>query len=185
MPGPEFTADDYVNPDAPEDELRLKPDHPRVRDHSYDCARSTQELDLWKGSLISTVMEPWGDYPDLAEIPENAVPGPELTLFVNLALSRGGLSDCWPQRQKMPLTSENEDCWVHVPALVEHTSQVKECVESSPLLSVKGGVALAGLLESLVMDRRTPAPPPGSDVSALSYRPCHANCDRNAERPAS
>jgi hypothetical protein len=27
-------------------------------------------------------MEPWGDYPDLAEIPENAVPGPELTLFV-------------------------------------------------------------------------------------------------------
>ncbi|MFE7045260.1 hypothetical protein ACFU9X_39365 [Streptomyces atratus] len=82
MPEPDFNADDYVNPDAPKDELRLKPDHPRVRDHSYDCARSTQELDLWKGSLISTVMEPWGDYPDLAEIPENAVPGPELTLFV-------------------------------------------------------------------------------------------------------
>ncbi|MFI6729823.1 hypothetical protein [Streptomyces atratus] len=24
MPEPEFSADDYVNPDAPEDELRLK-----------------------------------------------------------------------------------------------------------------------------------------------------------------
>ncbi|WP_405204071.1 hypothetical protein OG795_00035 [[Kitasatospora] papulosa] len=82
MPKPVFSADDYVNPDVPEDQLRLKPDHPRVRDHSYDCARSTQELDLWKSSLISTAMEPWDDYPDLAEIPEDAVPGPELTLFV-------------------------------------------------------------------------------------------------------
>jgi hypothetical protein len=82
MPKPEFSADDYVNPEAPEEERRLKPDHPRVRDHSYDCARSTQELDLWKGSLISTVMEPWDAYPDLEEIPEDAVPGPSLTLFI-------------------------------------------------------------------------------------------------------
>ncbi|MET9887638.1 hypothetical protein ABZZ20_31795 [Streptomyces sp. NPDC006430] len=82
MPQPEFSADDYVNPEAPEDELRLRPDHPRVRDHSYDCSRSTQELDLWKKSLIATVMEPWDAYPDLSAIPENAEPGPSLTLFV-------------------------------------------------------------------------------------------------------
>lgn len=70
MPKPEFAADDYVNPKAPEDERRLRPDHPRVRDHSHDCARSTQELELWKGSFIATVMEPWDAYPDLGEIPD-------------------------------------------------------------------------------------------------------------------
>ncbi len=82
MPQPEFRADDFVNPEAPEDERRLRPDHPRVRDHSYDCSRTTQELDLWKGSLIATAMEPWDAYTDLAEIPQDAVPGPSLTLFV-------------------------------------------------------------------------------------------------------
>jgi hypothetical protein len=37
MPEPEFTATDYVNPDAPEDERRIRPDHRRVRDLSYDA----------------------------------------------------------------------------------------------------------------------------------------------------
>ncbi|WP_405676306.1 hypothetical protein OG239_41725 [Streptomyces sp. NBC_00868] len=82
MPQPEFRADDFVNPEAPEEERRLRPYHPRVRDHSYDCSRRTQEFDLWKGSLIATVMEPWDAYTDLAEIPQDAVPGPSLTLFV-------------------------------------------------------------------------------------------------------
>ncbi|MGW6475069.1 hypothetical protein [Streptomyces nigra] len=82
MPKPEFSADDYINPEAPYGERRLKPDHPRVRDHSYDCSRRTQELDLWKASLVSTMMEPWDAYPDLENVPEDAVPGPSLTLFV-------------------------------------------------------------------------------------------------------
>ncbi|MFF5161547.1 hypothetical protein ACFY3N_36220 [Streptomyces sp. NPDC000348] len=82
MPKPEFSTDDYVNPEAPFGERRLRPDHPRVRDHSYDCSRRTQELDLWKASLISTVMEPWDAYPDLENVPKDAVPGPSLTLFV-------------------------------------------------------------------------------------------------------
>ncbi|MEU5248043.1 hypothetical protein AB0G81_28815 [Streptomyces asoensis] len=82
MPRPQFSADDYINPEAPEEERRLRPDHPRVRDRSYDCSRGTQELDLWKASLISFVMEPWDAYPDMEEIPEDAVPGPSLTLFV-------------------------------------------------------------------------------------------------------
>ncbi|MFI5704857.1 hypothetical protein ACIA78_33055 [Streptomyces xanthochromogenes] len=82
MPKPEFSADDYINPEAPLGERRLRPDHPRIRDHSYDCSRRTQELDLWKASLVSTVMEPWDAYPDLESVPEDAVPGPSLTLFV-------------------------------------------------------------------------------------------------------
>lgn len=82
MPEPQFKAEDYVNPEAPEGERRLRPDHPRVRDRSYDYARSTQEIDLWKASLVSTVMEPWDAYPDLKEIPEDAVPGPSLMLFI-------------------------------------------------------------------------------------------------------
>ncbi|MFI1652022.1 hypothetical protein ACH4XT_34555 [Streptomyces avidinii] len=82
MPQPEFSADDYINPEAPEDERRLRPDHSRIRDHSYDCSRSTQEYDLWKKSLIATVMESWDAYLDLAAIPEDAAPGPSLTLFV-------------------------------------------------------------------------------------------------------
>ncbi|EST27472.1 hypothetical protein N566_23360 [Streptomycetaceae bacterium MP113-05] len=60
----------------------MRPDHPRVRDRSYDYSRRTQEMDLLKASLISTVMEPWDAYPGLAEIPEDAVPGPELTLYI-------------------------------------------------------------------------------------------------------
>ncbi|AYV32277.1 hypothetical protein EES41_36580 [Streptomyces sp. ADI95-16] len=82
MPQPEFRADDFVNPEAPEDERRLRPDHPRVRDHSYECSRTTQEVDLWKASLVSTVMDPWDAYPDGGDVPEDAVPGPSLTLFV-------------------------------------------------------------------------------------------------------
>ncbi|WP_329453169.1 hypothetical protein OG894_41960 (plasmid) [Streptomyces sp. NBC_01724] len=82
MPKPQFGPEDYVNPDAPEDERRLRPDHPRVRDRSYDYARSSQQLDLWKAALVCTVMEPWDAYPDLDEIPDDAVPGPSLTLFV-------------------------------------------------------------------------------------------------------
>ncbi|MFF4874330.1 hypothetical protein [Streptomyces sp. NPDC000961] len=82
MPQPEFSADDYVNPEAPKEELHLRPDHPRVRDHSYDCSRRAQELDLWKKSLVATVMEPWDAYPDLAAIPENAKPVPSLMLFI-------------------------------------------------------------------------------------------------------
>ncbi len=75
MPQPEFSADDHANPEAAEEERRLRPDHPRVRDHSYDCSRSTQELDLRKRSLVATVTEPWDAYPDLAEIPEDAEGG--------------------------------------------------------------------------------------------------------------
>ncbi|MEU7506384.1 hypothetical protein [Streptomyces lavendulae] len=81
MPQPEFRDDDFINPEAPEDERHLRPP-PRVRDLSYERSRGRQAMDLWKGSLIATVTEPWDAYPDLSEIPEGAVPGPSMTLFV-------------------------------------------------------------------------------------------------------
>ncbi|CAL9635599.1 hypothetical protein SUDANB120_06196 (plasmid) [Streptomyces sp. enrichment culture] len=82
MPQPEFRDDDFSNPEAPEEERHLRLDHPRVRDLSYERSRGRQAWDLWKGSLIATVTEPWDAYPDFSEIPEVAVPGPSLTLFV-------------------------------------------------------------------------------------------------------
>ncbi|MBQ1116255.1 hypothetical protein [Streptomyces sp. C3-3] len=105
MPEPVFSTDDYVNPDAPEDELRVKPDHPRVRDRSYERARSSQEVDLWKGSLVTTVLEPWSNYPDLADIPENAVPGPSLTLFVKeRGRGPGYVADFLYKAAELPVT---------------------------------------------------------------------------------
>ncbi|WP_308491870.1 hypothetical protein [Microbacterium terrisoli] len=51
-PQPEFGADDFSNPDAPEDERLLRPDHPAVRDLSYERSRDRQLGDLMKGSLF-------------------------------------------------------------------------------------------------------------------------------------
>lgn len=51
-PKPEFTSDDYVDPNAPEDELRIRPDHPQVRDLSYERSRMRQLNDLYKGALF-------------------------------------------------------------------------------------------------------------------------------------
>lgn len=51
-PKPEFTRDDYLDPDAPEDELRIRPDHPHVRDLSYERSRLRQLNDLYKHALF-------------------------------------------------------------------------------------------------------------------------------------
>lgn len=51
-PKPEFTRDDYVDPDAPEDQLQIRPDHPQVRDLSYDRCRMRQLNDLYKNALF-------------------------------------------------------------------------------------------------------------------------------------
>jgi len=57
-PKPELTRDDFENPDAPEDERRLRPDHPAVRDLSYERSRGRQVLDLYKQSLFDPGWEP-------------------------------------------------------------------------------------------------------------------------------
>lgn len=82
MPQPQFGPDDFENPDAPEAEHRLRPDHFLVRDLSYEVGRSRQEQDLWKGSLISEPVRPWDGYEDLEDLPVGAVPKPHLMLFV-------------------------------------------------------------------------------------------------------
>lgn len=51
VPRPEFTDADYVDPNAPEGERRLRPDHPAVRDLSYDRSRMRQLLDLYKNAV--------------------------------------------------------------------------------------------------------------------------------------
>jgi len=51
-PRPEFGPDDFVNPDAPEDEQRLRADHPAVRDLSYEHSHDRQLADLFKGSMF-------------------------------------------------------------------------------------------------------------------------------------
>ncbi|MFJ4012805.1 hypothetical protein [Streptomyces sp. NPDC090026] len=67
MPQREFLDKDFINPEAPEDERHLRPDHLLVRDLSYERSWGRQ---------------PWDAYPDLSEIPKGAVPGPSLTLFI-------------------------------------------------------------------------------------------------------
>ncbi|MGW3834776.1 hypothetical protein [Streptomyces microflavus] len=105
MPQPQFHDDDFINPEAPEGERHLRPDHPRVRDLSYERSRGSQVMDLWKGSIIATVTDPWDAYPDLAQIPEGAVPGPALTLFVK-ERSRGAgyVADFVYKASDLPVT---------------------------------------------------------------------------------
>lgn len=52
MPEPEFQPADFVDPDAPETQRRIRGDHPSVRDLSYDRSRSRQLLDLYKNSYF-------------------------------------------------------------------------------------------------------------------------------------
>jgi hypothetical protein len=79
MPRPEFGPEDYENPNAPEDEQRIRADHPAVRDLSYDKGRSRQYLDLWKQSLVETSLDPWEGTDPLKD---DAKPGPSLELFI-------------------------------------------------------------------------------------------------------
>jgi hypothetical protein len=79
MPRPEFGPEDYENPDAPEDEQRIRADHPAVRDLSYDEGRSRQYLDLWKQSLVATALDPWEETDPHRD---DAQPGPSLELFI-------------------------------------------------------------------------------------------------------
>ncbi|MFJ8439947.1 hypothetical protein [Kitasatospora griseola] len=83
MPKPQFTPADYVNPDAPEGERRLRPDHRLVRDRSYEYSRRSQQNDLWKSSLICTAMDPWESVQDPSrDLPGGVQPGAHLMVFI-------------------------------------------------------------------------------------------------------
>lgn len=51
-PRPEFSADDYENPEAPEGQRRLRADHQQVRDLSFERSRQRQLVDLYKGAMF-------------------------------------------------------------------------------------------------------------------------------------
>jgi hypothetical protein len=82
MPKPEFSRDDFENPDAPEGERLLRSDHPFVRDLSYETSRMRQEWDLGKAALISTAIDPFEKYRPGDELPEGETFGPSLELYI-------------------------------------------------------------------------------------------------------
>lgn len=101
MPKPEFTRDDYQNPDAPENERLIRSDHPRVRDLSYDQGRTRQEIDMWKGALQQVAMDPW----EHAEEPGVGEPGPSLELFIKeRPRGRGYVCDFVYRARGLPVT---------------------------------------------------------------------------------
>lgn len=51
-PRPEFSAEDYQNPEAPEGERLIRADHHQVRDLSYERSRQRQLVDLFKGAMF-------------------------------------------------------------------------------------------------------------------------------------
>lgn len=68
-PRPEFSREDYDDPDA--EEPRLRSDHPLVRDLSYERPRSRQVIDLYKGSLFDPGWEPLDDPSDESSWPRD------------------------------------------------------------------------------------------------------------------
>lgn len=56
-PRPEFTAEDYQNPEAPEGERLIRADHQQVRDLSYERSRQRQLVDLFKGAMFDPGFE--------------------------------------------------------------------------------------------------------------------------------
>jgi hypothetical protein len=63
-PRPEFSAEDYENPDAPEGERRLRADHQEVRDLSYERSRQRQLVDLFKGAMFNPGFDSTPSDPD-------------------------------------------------------------------------------------------------------------------------
>jgi hypothetical protein len=100
----EYGPEDFENPDAPEDERRLRSDHPDVRDLSYDegSTRMRQRWDLLKQSLFTRVMDPWD-----GRDPETGIRGPYLELFIK-ERSRGPGYAC-----DFLYRSHGMPCWVY------------------------------------------------------------------------
>lgn len=93
MPKPVFTDSDYVNPEADPQDRRLRPDHPYVRDGSYDDSsyHMRQQVDLSKDALFKVAIDPcFGEWDESAP-PER---WERLELFVKeRPRGRGYLSD--------------------------------------------------------------------------------------------
>jgi len=93
MPKPVFADSDYANPEADPEDRVLRPDHPRVRDASYDDSayHMRQQVDLLKDALFKVAIDPC-----FAEWDESAPPErwERLELYVKeRPRGRGYLSD--------------------------------------------------------------------------------------------
>lgn len=101
-PKPEFTRDDYVDPDAPEDELRLRSDHPHVRDLSYERSRLRQLNDLYKHALF----DPGWDRSDAIDPDDDSTWQTErLELYIKeRARGEGYVSDFVYNSRELPIT---------------------------------------------------------------------------------
>lgn len=93
-------SEDFENPDAPEEERRLRADHIRVRDLSYDRSRMRQILDLAKGSFIDMGFD--GFSPDVD--PEDW-PKDQLEIYVKeKPRGPGYIADLIYNAQDLPVT---------------------------------------------------------------------------------
>lgn len=78
-PKPVFTDDDYLDSDATEGQRRIRPDHPQVRDLSYDRSRMRQLLDLYKDAVLDLG---WDKSEDGESQEEAAVQNERLELYI-------------------------------------------------------------------------------------------------------
>ncbi|GAA2558854.1 hypothetical protein GCM10009861_18700 [Neomicrococcus aestuarii] len=101
-PKPEFTSDDYVDPNVPEDELRIRSDHPQVRDLSYDRSRMRQLNDLYKGAMF----DPGWDRNDALDPDDESTWQTErLELYIKeRARGKGYVSDFIYNSRDLPVT---------------------------------------------------------------------------------
>jgi hypothetical protein len=105
MPKPIFSEDDYENPEAPEGERRIKSSHWKVRDLSYEVSRLRRRLDLMKGALFWMEVDPLEAYPGPEDLPDDAVMGPTLELFVKeRSRGLGYVADFLYRSEDLPVT---------------------------------------------------------------------------------
>ncbi len=101
-PKPEFTTDDYEDPNAPEGERRIRADHPRVRDLSYERSRMRQLNDFYKNALFDPG---WDRDGDIDPEDETSWPTERLELYIKeRARGNGYVSDFVYTSRSLPVT---------------------------------------------------------------------------------
>jgi hypothetical protein len=99
-PKPVFTFDDYVNPEAPKGQRRIRADHFEVRDLSYDHNRTRQLMDLYKDALIDP-----GYDPEQITDDESTWPTDRLELYIKRrSRGKGYVADFVYASKDLPVT---------------------------------------------------------------------------------
>lgn len=101
-PKPEFDPADYENPDAPEDQRRLRADHFQVRDLSYERSRMRQLIDLYKGAVFDPG---WEKRDDLDPEDESTWQTERLEIYIKeRARGKGYVADFVYDSKELPIT---------------------------------------------------------------------------------